>query len=89
MRRVHVTIVRVEKTKIMTYFECVFVASVIHHAKNFCHFILSVASLVPRYFSTLSHKRHDFRKTFESKILSDSLYNFRLNIYHSKKNSAN
>jgi len=62
----------------MTYCECVYVALVIHHGKHFCHIILSVVSLIPRYFSTLSHKRHYCEKVVESKICFDSLYNFRL-----------
>jgi hypothetical protein len=39
------------------------VAFVIHHATCMHHIISSfVASLAPTNFSTLSHKRHDFRK---------------------------
>ena len=37
----------------------------------------SAASLVPLYFSTLSHKRHDFLKDgIERKMCFDFLYNF-------------
>jgi len=65
LRRVHVVIVHVEKQKLwLKSYDCVFVALVIHHAKRFCRITLSVTSLVPRYFSTLSHKRQDFRKSF-------------------------
>jgi hypothetical protein len=51
------------KAVTVTYSECVTVALVIQHAKRMHHVIFSsVASLVLQHFSTLSHKRHDFRK---------------------------
>jgi hypothetical protein len=75
----------------ITYSECVSVALVNQHAKRMRRVILSsVACPTVPYFSTLSHKRHDFRKNvIEHKmcvlILST---NFVWNISHPKKNSA-
>jgi hypothetical protein len=60
------------------YSECVFVALVIHHAMRMRHIIFSyVACLAVYIFSTVPHKRHDFReKVIEHKICFDFLYNF-------------
>ena len=45
------------------YSECLSVVLVIQHAKRMLHVILSpVTCPALQYFSTLSHKRHDFRK---------------------------
>jgi hypothetical protein len=74
LRCVRVTIVAVEKQYYIHWERerererervcvCVCVASVIRHAKRMHRVIfLSVACPVSPYFSTLSHKRHDFRK---------------------------
>ena len=52
-----------EKAISITYSQCVSVALVIQHAMRMRSIILScVACLGLSYFSTLSHKRHDFRK---------------------------
>jgi hypothetical protein len=54
----------------ITYSECVFVALVIQHAiHKHCITMSFVSCQALQYFSTLSHKRHDFRKkVIEHKI---------------------
>ena len=67
------------------------VALLIHHATRMRHIVTSfVAPLALPYFSTLSHKRHDFRKNnIEHKMCVLIFYtNFVYNISHSKKKKA-
>ena len=54
------------------------VTLVIQHAMRMrCIFVSSVACLVLKYFSILSHKRHDFRKEILNiKLYFHFLYNF-------------
>jgi len=61
MRGVIATIVAVDKITSTIYYECVYVAVVIQHALRMT-MLLSIACPDLEYFSTLSHKRHDFRK---------------------------
>jgi hypothetical protein len=63
---------------------CVFLALVIQHIKRMrCVILSSVASPALQYFSTLSHKRHDFGgggggEIIEYKMCCDLLYNYSL-----------
>jgi hypothetical protein len=55
---------------------CKHVTLLIQHAKHVA-VLSSVAFLSLSYFSSLSHKRHDFRKeVIEQKMCFDFLYNF-------------
>jgi hypothetical protein len=46
----------------ITYSECMFVTTIIQHAKRMRGIMSSVASLSLLYFSSLSHKRRHFLK---------------------------
>jgi hypothetical protein len=57
---------------------CVHVVLLIQHATRMRRTVTSFVASLASYFSTLSHKRHDFRKkkVIEHKICFDFLYNF-------------
>jgi len=64
LRRFRVIIVAVNSKNYYNS-ECVSVALFIQHALRIHHIILSSAACPAlQYFSTLSHKRHDFRTKF-------------------------
>jgi hypothetical protein len=73
-----------------TYSECVSVALLIQHAMRMCHTILSsVACPALPYYSRLSHKRYNFRKTKLWNKEREFWFHLQLwNISHPKKNSA-
>jgi hypothetical protein len=74
----------------ITCSESVFVALVIQHTERMRRVVLSVACPILPYFSTLSHKMHDFReKAIEHKMYEFIFStNFAWNISHFKKNWA-
>jgi hypothetical protein len=60
---VRVNIVAVKTINNITYSECLSLALAIEYEMRMGSILLSfVACLAVLYFSTLSHKRHDFRK---------------------------
>jgi hypothetical protein len=66
-------------------------ALLIQHATDMLHIVISfVAPRSPPNFSTLSHKRCDFRKKVIEHKMGVLIFStaFILNIFHSKKNSA-
>jgi hypothetical protein len=58
------------KAKIITYSECVFVALGIQHEMCMRHFVIC-GLYGSKYFSTLSHKRQEFRK--KKKVIEHSI----------------
>jgi hypothetical protein len=66
LRRIHVTIVAVEKAISIKYSECVTVLlpwlSGIQIISFLCHILSPVACLSLPYFTTLSHERHILEK---------------------------
>jgi len=75
---------------IVYYTACVCVCSLRYPACKAHWPMSSVACPAQQYYSTLSHKRHDFRKNVtEHKICVSSFYTtFTCNISHSKKKWA-
>jgi hypothetical protein len=76
------------KAIIITYYECVFVALFIQHVMRLRRIILlCVVRATVQYFSTLSHKRHDFRNKlwnknvfwFSVQLLSETFPSLRRN----------
>ena len=69
---------------------CARAALLIQHATRMRRIALFVASLAPQYFSTLSHKRHDFRKKVIKHKICVFIFSITLigNIFHSKNNSS-
>jgi hypothetical protein len=70
---------------------CASVALLIQHAIRMRHIVTSfVTPLAPPYFSTLSHKRHDFRKKVIEHKMCVLIFctTFVQNISHSTKNLA-
>ena len=61
----------------ITYSECVFVDFVIH-IQRACAILSSVACPAVKYFSTLSQKRHDFRKKKLLNTICVSLFSLQL-----------
>jgi hypothetical protein len=54
---------------------CVRVALLIHHVTRMRHIVTSfVVPLSPQHFSTLSHKRNDFRKQVVEHKMCDSAF---------------
>jgi len=79
------------KARRITYSECVYLALVIQHAKRIRLVTLSpVVCLALPYFSTSSHKRHDFWKKViahkECVLISSTAV--ACSFSHSRKNSA-
>jgi hypothetical protein len=74
----------------ITYRKCVCVCRLLSSMQCACAILSPVACPALQYFSTLSHKRHDFRKkvTEQKMCVLISSTNFVWSISHSKKNWA-
>ena len=77
------------KARTITYSECEFLALVMRYAKGMCHVISSpVVSPAIQHVSTLSHKRHNFRRKITEEKMCFISTTFAWNISNSTKNSA-
>ena len=90
LKRLPLSIVVFEKQLTVISSECVFVALVIYHTKLVSRIMPPATYLVLPYFSTSSHKQHDFlkKKVIKRKLCFDFFYNFCLKHFHSSNNSA-
>ena len=91
LRRFRVTIAAAKIAMSITYYECVSLAIVIQHATRMSPAVFPfVACQTPPYFSTLSRKRNEFRKTLiEHKIRVLSVSTCLIGkIFRSKGNSV-
>ena len=86
LRHVRVKIAGVESSGVL-HILSVSVTLVIQHEQRMSHVLSYILSLVIPYFSALSYKRHDYRKTFIGHtILFWFSLRFFLIISHSRKN---
>ena len=90
LKRLRLSIVVFEKQLTVTSSECVFVALVIYHTKLVSRIMPPATYLVLPYFSTSSHKQHDFlkKRLLNVNCVLIFFYNFCLKHFHSRNNSA-
>ena len=90
-RRVRLTTAALEKEEVLNILSVGILALVIQRARRMRRIIMSsVACLAPPCFSTLSHKRRDFRKEVTEHKMCVLIFSttFASHISHSKKNST-
>jgi hypothetical protein len=91
VRRVHVTIVAVEKQFLIPYSDCMFCNLIYPACTVHAPIILSIVSCLGfPYFSALSHRRHAFRKKTVTDIKCVLVFftTFVWKISHTRKNST-